>query len=63
MCDQKENEAAQLYNNMVKEQLPVLASSLPKSRIALVDFYNPLINIINNPQQYGIHNIHYLIFA
>ncbi|KAL7613001.1 GDSL esterase/lipase At5g42170 [Lactuca sativa] len=53
MCDQKENEAAQLYNNMVKEQLPVLASSLPKSRIALVDFYNPLINIINNPQQYG----------
>ncbi|KAL7611502.1 hypothetical protein Lser_V15G05019 [Lactuca serriola] len=53
MCVQKQNEAALSYNSMLKEQLPVLASSLPQSRIAFVDFYNPLINTINKPQQYG----------
>ncbi|XP_023746539.1 GDSL esterase/lipase At3g14820 [Lactuca sativa] len=54
MCVQKQNEAAVLYNSMLKEQLQILASSLPQSRIAFVDFYNPLVNIINNPQQYGL---------
>ncbi|KAI3724387.1 hypothetical protein L2E82_36161 [Cichorium intybus] len=53
-CVQKENEASQLYNSMLKEQLPLLGSSLPQSKIAFVDFYNPLISVINNPQQYGL---------
>ncbi|XP_024966962.1 GDSL esterase/lipase EXL3-like [Cynara cardunculus var. scolymus] len=53
-CKDEENEAAQSYNNMLKQQLEVLASSLPQSRVAFVDFYNPLISIIENPNQYGI---------
>ncbi|KAI3724388.1 hypothetical protein L2E82_36162 [Cichorium intybus] len=53
-CVHKENEASQLYNNMLKEQLPLLGSSLSESKIAFVDFYNPLISVINNPQQYGL---------
>ncbi|CAI9270432.1 unnamed protein product [Lactuca saligna] len=35
-------------------QLPILESNLPQSRIAFVDFYNPLIRIINNPEKYGL---------
>ncbi|KAI3745803.1 hypothetical protein L6452_08213 [Arctium lappa] len=54
-CKYEENEAAQLFNSMLKLQLQVLSSSLPHSRVAFVDFYNPLISIIENPNQYGIH--------
>ncbi|KAL4578997.1 hypothetical protein LXL04_015132 [Taraxacum kok-saghyz] len=54
MCIDKYNKAAKLFNNMLKLQLDVLARSLPHSRIAFSDFYNPLMNIIENPQQYGI---------
>ncbi|KAI3745802.1 hypothetical protein L6452_08211 [Arctium lappa] len=53
-CKDEENEAAQSYNSMLKQQLEVLASSLPQSRVAFVDFYNPLISIIENPNQYGL---------
>ncbi|KAJ9542075.1 hypothetical protein OSB04_028581 [Centaurea solstitialis] len=57
-CRDEENEAAQSYNNMLKQKLQVLASNLPQSRVALVDFYNPLISIIENPSRYGIRLIH-----
>ncbi|KAI3724488.1 hypothetical protein L2E82_36267 [Cichorium intybus] len=53
-CVQKKNEAAQLFNSLLKERLPILANSLPQSRVAFVDFYNPLITVIDNPQQYGL---------
>ncbi|KAL4578996.1 hypothetical protein LXL04_015131 [Taraxacum kok-saghyz] len=57
MCVDDRNEAAQLYNSMLEEQLPILASNLPQSRVAFVDFYNPLISAIDNPQQYGLEVI------
>ncbi|KAI3724495.1 hypothetical protein L2E82_36275 [Cichorium intybus] len=53
----RKNDASQLFNSMLKEQLPVLANSLPQSTVAYVDFYNPLITVIDNPGQYGIHYI------
>ncbi|KAI3745804.1 hypothetical protein L6452_08214 [Arctium lappa] len=53
-CNDEENEAAQSYNSMLKQQLQLLASSLPQSRVAFVDFYNPLISIIENPSRYGL---------
>ncbi|XP_052626645.1 GDSL esterase/lipase At5g42170 [Lactuca sativa] len=56
MCVENLNVAARLYNNMLKQQLPILESNLPQSRVAFVDFYNPLIDIINNPQKYGLEN-------
>lgn len=62
MCAENQNQQAQIFNNMLKGQLPILESNLPQSRIAFVDFYNPLISIINNPEQYGIHYIQYIIY-
>ncbi|KAL7603630.1 hypothetical protein Lser_V15G17016 [Lactuca serriola] len=54
MCAEKLNEAAHLYNTILKQQLPIIASRLPHSRVAFVDFYNPLIHIIDNPKKYGL---------
>ncbi|XP_042757065.1 GDSL esterase/lipase At5g42170 isoform X2 [Lactuca sativa] len=54
MCAEKLNEAAHLYNTILKQQLPTIASRLPHSRVAFVDFYNPLIHIIDNPKKYGL---------
>ncbi|XP_024978984.1 GDSL esterase/lipase At5g42170-like [Cynara cardunculus var. scolymus] len=56
-CKDKENKAAQLFNSMLEKQLQVLASSLPESRVGFIDFYNPLISIIENPNQYGLEVI------
>ncbi|GJT89386.1 GDSL esterase/lipase-like protein [Tanacetum coccineum] len=53
-CSEKENQAARLFNIMLKQQLHSLESRLPQSRVAFVDFYNPLISIIENPHQYGL---------
>ncbi|KAI3745799.1 hypothetical protein L6452_08208 [Arctium lappa] len=36
-CQDKENNAAQLFNSMLKQHLQVLASSLPQSSLAFVD--------------------------
>ncbi|KAK9068941.1 hypothetical protein SSX86_013057 [Deinandra increscens subsp. villosa] len=52
-CVDKENDIAQLYNNILKQQLQFWATSFPQSRVAYIDYYNPLISIIENPQKYG----------
>ncbi|CAI9270464.1 unnamed protein product [Lactuca saligna] len=53
-CSEMDNKAVQLFNAMLKQQLQFLASSLPQAKIAFVDFYNPLIRIIEAPHQYGL---------
>ncbi|KAI3724498.1 hypothetical protein L2E82_36278 [Cichorium intybus] len=53
-CSEKDNEAVQLFNSMLKQQLQFLESNLLQSRVAFVDFYNPLISIFQNPHQYGL---------
>ncbi|KAI3724497.1 hypothetical protein L2E82_36277 [Cichorium intybus] len=52
-CVDKYNKAAILFNRKLKEHLHSLEKSLPQSRIAFSDFYNPLISIIENPHKYG----------
>ncbi|XP_076949244.1 GDSL esterase/lipase At5g42170-like [Bidens hawaiensis] len=53
-CVDKYNKAAQLFNSMLKQEIQFLTSSLPETRVVMADLYNPLINIIENPQQYGL---------
>lgn len=53
-CVDNDNNAVQLFNDMLKQQLKFLESNLLQSRVAFVDFYNPLMSIIENPHQYGI---------
>lgn len=54
-CIENENSDAQLYNQKLKELLPQLQAQLPGSTILYADTYNPLLDLINNPQQYGTY--------
>ncbi|KAI3797005.1 hypothetical protein L1987_39694 [Smallanthus sonchifolius] len=52
-CVDEENNAALMFNNILKQQLQFWAASFPQSRVAFTDYYNPLISIIENPKKYG----------
>ncbi|KAK9062735.1 hypothetical protein SSX86_019924 [Deinandra increscens subsp. villosa] len=52
-CADKENNLAQLFNTILEQQLQSWTTSFPQSRVAFIDYYNPFINIIENPQTYG----------
>ncbi|MFS8020069.1 putative alpha-L-fucosidase [Helianthus anomalus] len=60
-CVNKYNNAAQLFNSMLKQEILFLSSSLPETKVAMADLYNPLISIIENPHQYGINSMHHII--
>lgn len=52
-CLLEENEDAQSYNDKLEKLLPQIEAKLPGSIIQYADLYNPIIDIINNPQKYG----------
>ncbi|XP_076946609.1 GDSL esterase/lipase At5g42170-like [Bidens hawaiensis] len=52
-CGDNVNNATQLFNNILKQQLQFWATSYPESRVAVIDYYKALINIIENPHKYG----------
>ncbi|KAK9062728.1 hypothetical protein SSX86_019917 [Deinandra increscens subsp. villosa] len=52
-CGDKENNLAQLYNTILEQQLQFWTTSFPQSGVTFFDYYNPLINIIENPKKYG----------
>ena len=53
MCVDRYNQAAQLYNAKLSSQLDTLGNTLPQSKVVYVDIYNPLLDLIQNPQNYG----------
>ncbi|KAH6766059.1 GDSL-like Lipase/Acylhydrolase family protein [Perilla frutescens var. hirtella] len=52
-CSVKENEDAKAYNDKLEKLLPQIETELAGSKVLYADIYNPLMDIINNPQQYG----------
>ncbi|KAL1822895.1 hypothetical protein ACET3Z_009673 [Daucus carota] len=54
MCVDRYNQAAQLYNAKLSSQLDTLGNTLPQSKVVYVDIYNPLLDLIQNPQNYGL---------
>ncbi|KAJ4848719.1 GDSL esterase/lipase exl3, partial [Turnera subulata] len=52
-CAQNYNEAAKLFNSKLSNKLDSLNGSLPNSRIVYVDVYNPLLDLIQNSENYG----------
>lgn len=52
-CADNYNQAAQIYNSKLSAQLDSLGKNLPHSKVVYIDIYNPLINIIQNPRNYG----------
>ncbi|KAK3231871.1 hypothetical protein Dsin_003752 [Dipteronia sinensis] len=52
-CVDEYNQAAVLFNKKLSSRLDSLSSSLSNSKIIYIDVYNPLLDIIQNPQKYG----------
>ncbi|CAA0828117.1 GDSL esterase/lipase [Striga hermonthica] len=52
-CSHRENADAKSYNEKLMKLLPRMENELPGSKILYVDVYNPLMDIINNPEKYG----------
>lgn len=53
MCSEDHNQAAQVVNSKLSTALDSLTKSLPQSRVVYVDIYNPLLELILHPQNYG----------
>lgn len=53
VCAEVYNQAAQLVNAKLSPALDSLAKTLPQSRVVYIDIYNPLLNLIQYPQNYG----------
>ncbi|WOG91485.1 hypothetical protein DCAR_0310734 [Daucus carota subsp. sativus] len=54
MCEDSRNQAAQVYNTKLSSKLDTFGHTLPQSKIVYIDIYSPLLNLIQNPQNYGL---------
>ncbi|KAJ6352060.1 hypothetical protein OIU76_001304 [Salix suchowensis] len=52
-CAENLNEAAKLFNSKLSKKLDSLASSLPSGKFVYLEIYNPILDLIQNPQKYG----------
>jgi phospholipase/lecithinase/hemolysin len=57
-CVQEQNLDAQSYNQKLANLLPKVQQSLPGSKVIYADNYEPLNDMINNPQKYGMAPSH-----
>ncbi|KAG6419711.1 hypothetical protein SASPL_116221 [Salvia splendens] len=53
MCSEEENQAAQMVNEKLSLELASLAKSLPQSKLVYVNIYDPLLDLIQQPQNHG----------
>ncbi|KAI6673474.1 hypothetical protein NL676_001380 [Syzygium grande] len=53
LCSVLANEYAQLFNTKLSSMSSSLSSELADSRIVYIDVYEPLLNLIQNPNQFG----------
>lgn len=54
-CANDYNEAAQMFNTKLSAELESLNIQFPDARLLLIDIYNPLLYLIQNPIKYGTH--------
>ncbi|KAH9759204.1 GDSL esterase/lipase EXL3 [Citrus sinensis] len=52
-CANDYNEAAQMFNTKLSAELESLNIQFPDARLLLIDIYNPLLYLIQNPIKYG----------
>nr|KYP72931.1 GDSL esterase/lipase At2g30310 family [Cajanus cajan] len=52
-CVEDENSDAKLYNQKLASRLLKIQAMLPGSRVVYTNVYDPLINLINQPEKYG----------
>lgn len=53
-CVESYNQAAQVYNSKLSSELETLGNTLPQSRIVYIDIYSPLLDLIQNHQNYDL---------
>ncbi|CAN6539188.1 unnamed protein product [Malus baccata var. baccata] len=53
-CDEKQNQASQLFNSKLSVEMDHLNKNLPNSRVVYIDIYNSLLDLIINPAKYGM---------
>ncbi|XP_060199856.1 GDSL esterase/lipase EXL3-like [Lycium barbarum] len=56
-CAKEYNEAAQFANEKFSTAIDSLSKELPQSKLVLLDIYNPLLDLIVNPQKYGFEEV------
>ena len=52
-CANCTNSAAELFNSKLSAEIDALPSRLPNSTVAYIDWYTPVIDVIQNPKKYG----------
>ncbi|KAL8089171.1 GDSL esterase/lipase At1g58430-like [Apium graveolens] len=52
-CIQDQNWDSQSYNDKLKKLLQIIQNDLKGSKILYSDIYDPVMKMINNPQEYG----------
>ncbi|OVA17209.1 Lipase [Macleaya cordata] len=52
-CLEDENADARVYNSKLEKLIHTMQASLPGSEVIYLNIYDPVIDMINNPQKYG----------
>ncbi|KAB2628273.1 T4O12.12 [Pyrus ussuriensis x Pyrus communis] len=52
-CDEAQNQASQLFNSKLSAEMDRLQKNLSNSRVAYVDMYNMIFDLITNPAKHG----------
>ena len=52
-CEEITNQEAQVFNTKLSSMVDSLESSLPDAELVFIDVYNPLLDIVQDPQNYG----------
>ncbi|KAI5640401.1 hypothetical protein M9H77_00187 [Catharanthus roseus] len=53
VCAENYNQAARLANMKLSSQIDYIRQKYPQSRVTYVEIYDPLFDLIQNPQNYG----------
>lgn len=54
-CAENYNQAAELFNAKLSAEIDCVNSNLPDARIVYMDIYNPLLDLIQNPNKFGTY--------
>ncbi|GMY28215.1 GDSL esterase/lipase [Fagus crenata] len=52
-CEEITNQEAQVFNTKLSSMVDSLESSLPDAKLVFIDVYNALLDIVQDPQNYG----------
>ncbi|XVF35929.1 hypothetical protein REPUB_Repub19eG0014100 [Reevesia pubescens] len=52
-CVDLANQAALMFNSKLEAEISNLNSNLPGAKIVFIDVYNPLLDLMQNPNKYG----------